>query len=132
MGNEKEIAAIIAANINHRLDVNHITRGELAKRVGVSLSSVGFWCTGKKIPRMDKVDKMCAIFNCDRSDILMDPAAQDSSPAVTLRPDESSLLSDYNRLNPLGRDEASKRVKELTRISEYTKKENSGSLSQVG
>jgi len=63
---------------------------------------------------------MCEIFGCRRSDFMEEPAS-DSSPAVTLRPDESSLLSDYNRLNPLGRDEASKRVKELTQIESYIK-----------
>lgn len=122
---------VFSRRLRYYLKENDLTQAELAKKLGVGTTSVYNWCNGIKSPRMDKVDRMCEIFGCRRSDFMEEPAS-DSSPAVTLRPDESSLLSDYNRLNPLGRDEASKRVKELTRISEYVKKENSGSLSQVG
>lgn len=122
---------VFLRRLRYYLKENDLTQAELAKKLGVGTTSVYNWCNGIKSPRMDKVDRMCEIFGCRRSDFMEEPAS-DSSPAVTLRPDESSLLSDYNRLNPLGRDEASKRVKELTRISEYVKKENSGSLSQVG
>ena len=113
---------------------NNMTLEELGNKVGVGKSTVRKWENGM-IANM-KRDKIASLSNAlgVSPAYLMgwdDNAVPDSSP-VTLRPDESSLLSDYNRLNPLGRDEASKRVKELTRISEYVKKENSGSLSQVG
>lgn len=36
-------------------------------------------------------------------------------------PDEAALLADFNKLNPIGRSEARKRVSELTYIPDYTK-----------
>jgi len=111
---------VFSRRLRYYLKENDLTQAELAKKLGVGTTSVYNWCNGIKSPRMDKVDRMCEIFGCRRSDFMEEPAS-DSSPAVTLRPDESSLLSDYNRLNPLGRDEASKRVKELTQIESYIK-----------
>lgn len=36
-------------------------------RAAVSVSN---WCKGTKTPRMDKVDAMCKLFNCRRSDLM--------------------------------------------------------------
>ena len=70
MDNEKELGTILAQNIQHYLDRDKMSRKELADRLGVSTSSVGFWLTGNKIPRSDKVDAMCRVFGCRRSDLL--------------------------------------------------------------
>ena len=53
----------IADNINHYMNYYKISRKELAERLNVSTATVGYWCTGKKIPRMSKIDEMCKIFN---------------------------------------------------------------------
>ena len=50
-----------------------MTQVELAKKLGVGTTSVYNWCSGTKIPRMDKVDKMCDIFGCKRSDLITEP-----------------------------------------------------------
>ena len=58
----------------------NMTQAELAKRLGVGATSVYNWYNGVKTPRMDKVDKMCEIFHCKRSDLIEDkPAAAPSS-----------------------------------------------------
>ena len=58
----------------------NMTQAELAKRLGVGATSVYNWYNGVKTPRMDKVDKMCEIFHCKRSDLIEDkPAAVPSS-----------------------------------------------------
>lgn len=121
MNDEKEIALVIAANIQRYMDINHLTRRELAQKVGVSVASVGFWCSGAKIPRMDKVDRMCSIFDCERSDILLEFTPSFSpSPTLTLTPPEEELITDYRKLNDIGKEEAKKRVYELTMIEDYT------------
>lgn len=71
MSDEQELGVILAQNIQYYLDRDKLSRKELADRMGVSLSSVGFWCTGSKIPRADKLDMMCKIFGCERSDLLL-------------------------------------------------------------
>ena len=114
---------------NRRLELD-LSQVDLAKTIHVSKQTLYKYEQDiiTNIPS-DKIEALAKALQVEPFYIM---GWNDEKPAVTLRPDESSLLSDYNRLNPLGRDEASKRVKELTRISEYVKKENSGSLSQVG
>ena len=63
---------------------------------------------------MDKVDSMCKIFNCKRSD-LIESRVQKEATAKTPK-----ILESYNQLNALGKQEAEKRVQELTYIPKYT------------
>ena len=53
-----------------------MTQLELSKRLGVGTTSVYNWCNGIKTPRMDKVDAMCKIFNCKRSDLMEDKSKE--------------------------------------------------------
>ena len=46
------------------------TQLELAEFVGVSDASVNNWVNGIKLPRMDKVDKICKFLNVKRSDLI--------------------------------------------------------------
>lgn len=71
---EQEYNAIFSKRLKHYLDVYDMTQTDLAKRLGVSTQSVTNWCKGAKSPRMDKVDSMCAIFNCRRSDLMEEPS----------------------------------------------------------
>lgn len=54
----------------------NISQKELSDRVGVSESSVSQWVKGTKVPRADKVDKICDVFNCKRSDLVDNPTAK--------------------------------------------------------
>nr|MDE7425210.1 hypothetical protein [Lachnospiraceae bacterium] len=38
----------------------------------VSQATVSNWCKGLKMPRMDKIDKICLFFNINRSDLMED------------------------------------------------------------
>lgn len=67
---EKDFNAIFSKNLVHFLKLNDMTQAELAARLGVSTATTSNWCNGIKIPRMDKVDAMCRIFNCLRSDLI--------------------------------------------------------------
>ena len=69
---EKEVNRIFAKNLTRFLEDYSMTKAELAKRLGVSAQSVTSWTKGEKSPRMPKVDQMCEIFNCTRSDFLME------------------------------------------------------------
>lgn len=74
---EKTFNAIFAKNLRNYLDACHMTQVELAKKLNVGTTSVYNWCNGVKIPRMDKVDKMCRIFGCNRSDLITDTLSDD-------------------------------------------------------
>lgn len=67
---EQDLLQIIANNIRTLLNENNMTQMELAKAMGISQSAVSHWLNGTKSPRMDKIDAMCQIFHCSRSDLL--------------------------------------------------------------
>lgn len=75
---ERTFNSIFARNLRHYLDMNKMTQVELSKKLNVGTTSVYNWCSGTKIPRMDKVDKMCQIFGCNRSDLITDNQSEDS------------------------------------------------------
>ena len=71
-----------------------MSQAELAKLLGVTTASTSNWCTGKKTPRMDKVDKICKIFNCKRSDLL-EEKTQSSVTIPHISPTEHLVLDSY-------------------------------------
>ena len=122
--NSSDAARVIASNIKYQLKLHEMTRSTLAARLGVSVATVGYWCTAQKIPRMDKVDAMCEVFHVTRSHLLMESAPDSSaivpsSAALPLSPEEQALIRDYNKLNELGKEEARKRIAELAEIQKY-------------
>lgn len=69
---EPDFRPLFAKNLNHLLKMNNMTQAEFAERMHVSTATASNWSKGIKLPRMDKVDKMCSIFGCLRSDLLED------------------------------------------------------------
>lgn len=68
----EEFNKLFAKNLRYYLNKNNMTQAELAKRLNVGTTSVYNWCNGIKSPRMDKVDAMCDIFDCKRSNLIED------------------------------------------------------------
>ena len=73
---EREFNQIFSERLRYYLKENDMTQSELSKRLGVGTTSVYNWCNGIKTPRMDKVDAMCKIFNCKRSDLMEDKSKE--------------------------------------------------------
>ena len=73
---ERDFNTIFAERLRYYLNKYEMTQKELAKRLGVGTTSVYNWSNGIKTPRMDKVDAMCEIFNCQRSDLMQEPPSQ--------------------------------------------------------
>lgn len=72
---EREFNKIFSERLRYYLGKYEITQLELSKRLGVGTTSVYNWCNGIKTPRMDKVDAMCEIFHCKRSDLMEDKSS---------------------------------------------------------
>ena len=70
MRNEMQIKNEIGQNIKYLLSKNNCSQQELAKALGTDKSTVSNWVRGKRIPRLDLVDRMCVIFGCTRNDVL--------------------------------------------------------------
>ena len=59
-----------AKNLQYYMDLNKKTRSEVADAIGVSYYTFTSWVTGKKYPRMDKVEKMANYFGILKSDLI--------------------------------------------------------------
>lgn len=67
---EQEFNSVFSKRLRYYLAKFEMTQVELAKKLGVGTTSVYNWCNGIKTPRMDKVDAMCDLFHCRRSDLI--------------------------------------------------------------
>lgn len=76
---ESDFNKVFSKNLRLYLDKNNMTQLDLAKRLNVGTTSVSNWCNALKSPRMDKVDAMCKLFNCSRSDLMEDNTSLSTS-----------------------------------------------------
>lgn len=61
---------IFAKNLNHYLALHHKSQVDLIKDLNLSSSTLSNWCTGLKLPRMDKVQLLADYFGILKSDLL--------------------------------------------------------------
>lgn len=105
----------------------NLTQKEAAQKLGVSGSTIAMWETGQRLPSPELYEQISDFFNVDidylygrtaiRQKVRFDA---DGNMQRTLSPDQEELLSDYDKLNIEGKDEARKQVRNLTKISDYT------------
>lgn len=77
---EQEFNIVFSKRLRYYLNKFNMTQTELAKKLGVGTTSVYNWCNGIKAPRMDKIDAMCDLFGCNRSDLIEERASKDALP----------------------------------------------------
>jgi transcriptional regulator with XRE-family HTH domain len=80
---ESEFNRQFARRMCAYMDKLQLTQQGLADKLGVSPAAVSHWCTGKKVPRMDRVDQICKIFRCRRTDLVSEAGATDSVMELT-------------------------------------------------
>lgn len=102
---------IFTKNLNSYIEQNGKTQLEIAKSIGVSPQTFNTWCKGIAIPRMGKVQALADYFHINKSDLIEEKKHQDDTPKI---------LQHYNKLNEIGKQEAIKRVEELTYIPLYS------------
>lgn len=90
---EQDFNIIFSKNLKAYLSEFDMTQADLAARLGVSTQSVSNWCKGAKSPRMDKVDAMCKIFHCKRSDLIEDKSDKDQFEELTYSINNGELKS---------------------------------------
>jgi transcriptional regulator with XRE-family HTH domain len=112
---EQEFNQIFSKQLKHQLQIHEMTQSDLAKRLGVSTQSVTNWCKGAKTPRMDKVDSMCKIFNCRRSDLM------EEKSSISLNNNDKTILDKYHLLNDEGKQRLLERADELIELGYVAK-----------
>lgn len=66
----QNIKEVFRENLNRYFIKKGCTQKELATFIGVSPATINEWLKGRKSPRMNKVDKLCDFFACNRSDLM--------------------------------------------------------------
>ena len=101
---EKDFNTIFSNNLLHFLQINNMTQAELAERLNVSTATTSNWCKGVKLPRMDKIDKMCKIFGCLRSDLMEDkPLNFKNEISFLLTPLEKKIIIEYRQADDISK-----------------------------
>lgn len=81
-----DIKRIFGRNLSRLLEEHHETQAELAEKMHVAPSSVSGWCTGAKMPRMNKVEWLASHFNVSRADLIEDHTSQLPTNAIPYSP----------------------------------------------
>ena len=108
---ENEYRKIFSKNLRYYMNKYNKKQSDLINDLGLSSSTISNWCTGEKLPRMDKVQILADYFHINKSDLIEEKEQQDDTPKI---------MQFYNKLNDLGKKEATKRVEELTYFPQYT------------
>lgn len=113
---EEEFNRIFSNNMKYYMENEHLTCRDLSERMNISLSAVYSWYHGKKTPRMDKVDMMCKIFHCKRSNLMNEQTEDERNmdKAQDLFNKETALLLlDYSKLSEKNKIRATAYIKAL-------------------
>ena len=83
---DDEIRAIFAKNLNAMLTKHNKSQIEVANTLGIKQSTFSSWCTGTKMPRMDKVQALADYFGVMKSDLIEDKHTLESIGATPYNP----------------------------------------------
>ena len=109
MPTEDTLKKTFMTNLNRLLQKHDASQADLAAYMGVSNTTVNNWVRGHKMPRMDKIDKICLFFSIHRSDLLN--PQDNNEPMEAQSPIPTDDLPDLN-----ARDE-----REITRMMDDMK-----------
>ena len=90
---------LFSRRLRYYLDMYDMTQADLAKKLGVGTTSVSNWVNGVKTPRMGKVDAMCRIFHCSRSDLIADSVNPEKENQYYID-DDARELAEFLHKNP--------------------------------
>lgn len=123
----------IGNNIRKVRKQKNMTLQQLADILGCSQQNISQYETGKRKPKYDTLKKiihaldvpLLEIVGEDELEIMVTAyMREEAMQEVTIIPkDEVFLMHDYKKLNDIGKQEARKRVNELTEIPRYIQKE---------
>lgn len=79
---DDEYKKIFSKNLRHYMNLNNKNQMDLINDLSLSSSTVSNWCTGLKLPRMDKVQMLADYFGILKSDLLENKSSSIGKPTV--------------------------------------------------
>ena len=88
---------IFSRNLLYYLEKKGKTQREVADAINVSTSAFNEWATGRKYPRIDKIEKLANYFGIQKSDLIEDKKKK-STEEQMLTDAEKMLLSLFRQV----------------------------------
>lgn len=79
---------IFSNNLKRKMSESGTTRKDICDALGFSYYTVTDWVKGKKMPRMDKVEKLAKYFDCLISDLIEDKQKQPAKGELSIKKKE--------------------------------------------
>lgn len=94
---------VMAKNIKKYMRRTGKTQKELCTALGFKESTFSDWVTGKKYPRIDKIERMANYFGISKADLVDENTVQPRS--IALSSDELDLVKKYRELDEENQEE---------------------------
>lgn len=112
----------IAQRIKQGLEIRNMKQIDLVNQTGIGKSSISTYLSGDYMPKQKNIYLMAKALNVSEAWLMgldVEMERRDSTEGRVLTNDEEILLKAYDKLNLQGRNEANKRIHELTEIPRY-------------
>lgn len=90
--------ASIGKRIKELRDERGLTQTELADLLGVSQKTISSWEVDRTEPKMGMIEKVCAVLNCKKTDIIVEPLWE-LAKDVTARAAAEPVFEKYLQLS---------------------------------
>lgn len=94
---ETDYKEIFSRNLKKYMELNNKTQADIINDLGLSSSTVSNWCTGQKLPRMNKIEMLANYFGINKSDLIENNENEQLSPKAE-RDIQKSLSETLNVL----------------------------------
>lgn len=107
---------IFPKRLTYYMNYYKMSQRALAEKMDVSEATVSNWVKGIKSPRIDKVDRLCELFNCRRVDLIEEPQGM-----------ESEFINNYRQLGK----ESQETVESLIRLLQAERPDSDKVLEMI-
>lgn len=116
----------IANRIKQGLSIRNMKQADLVEKAKIGKSSISTYISGAYEPKQRNIYKIAKALDVNEAWLMgYDvPMEREASNTVNSNDKDNILLNSFNKLNEKGKNEAIKRVQELTELSKYKKEDN--------
>lgn len=103
------------------MEDNNETTYSIAEYANLTAATISRYTSGKMSPKITTIEVLARHFNVNPAWLMGYDVKKEfiNKETIKLSKGELRILSNYNKLNYIGKIEAEKRVEELTQINKY-------------
>lgn len=109
----------IANRIKFAMEQRNMKQSDLVRITGIGKSSISTYLTGAYEPKQKNIYKLAKALNVNEAWLMGNDVPMERG-FISQSDKLPKIIDYYNKLNNIGKEEATKRVEELSHISKYT------------